>query len=108
MKYSENTYEALWQSIEHWLDNWNYPESGSSDCDSCALCDRFYRQPYKDTCDRCPVADFSGDIKCSNTPWLYANKEIRAARVSGNCNKKPIEAEYAFLVDLAVGNLDET
>jgi len=112
--------ENLWISIDHWLDNWEHPETAVSSGDDCKLCN-VYNDFTHESCSRCPVYELTGEIECRNTPWRDASMAIETYQNAIEAGHKggPGEAlyenarsdilvEYQFLVDLALSGMDPT
>lgn len=91
---------ALWESIEHWFENWSDPKFSETGGCYCALCDLFVGRIYIDDCIGCPVFEKTGRQYCENTPWHDAHHE-RIHGYFGKETKLAYKKEYQFLVDLA-------
>lgn len=91
---------ALWESIEHWYNNWLEPPYASILGDTCACCQEF----YNDRCALCPIYQHTGETECGDTPWLAVKNALLEARTFGYASRaRPaIETEYRFLVDLVL------
>jgi hypothetical protein len=69
----QNQINALNDSIEHWEDNvyyanyqeFNFVRTGAMSCRCCQYW-------FEDNCDGCPIKEFTGAIKCRNTPYQKA------------------------------------
>lgn len=101
---------ATWMSVETWLGKWEkfskdgiLPKIGS---DECPLCRAF----LKGRCRKCPIFKVTNLESCKETPYMnvldwyysldYGNSEdINTIAIN---MLKAIEAEYAFLVDIAL------
>lgn len=98
MPMSENTKQALEDSIAHWEHNVENARLGRAidiSAGACALCCMFYI-PHKD-CEGCPVAAIGCDY-CENTPYISV-REIMGTR-SRHPIVKACQAELDFLISL--------
>lgn len=105
--------EALWASVEHWLDNWGIVVRTGSlplDCiggDACPLCRLHIRLPtfaYSD-CSKCVIQRHTGEIECNATPWHKVSIAVHAMRnneANADALEEAVLEEYQFLVDLAL------
>lgn len=102
---SDEALSALRKSIQHWEEVMENPGGASIGADSCALCLQF--NPYitnrdlvaavedrnsgaNENCQRCPIAQKTGQAFCGDTPyytyvgkrWTATVEELRAAAQS--------------------------
>jgi hypothetical protein len=107
MTYSDEQRELLWASAEHWLENWENPENARIYADDCPCCEKYYEPsaPEDENCDGCPIAQYTGERYCANSPWSKVNGFRKTRNRSANSirYKSAIEEEYRFLVALALG-----
>lgn len=102
--------EALWASIEHWLENWQDPDQANPMGDTCPCCEAFYDAHG---CKRCPIYQHTGESDCDGTPWDQARNTWRKYLTASDPKNRPsreevqasFEREYRFLVELALGEL---
>ena len=103
---------ALWQSVEHWLDNYENPMEARSHGEDCPLCRLYYKGQENDegefrNCLGCPIFEATDLENCWDTPWHPADYALHIYQLSPTTDDKPqtlraIEAEYRFLVELAL------
>jgi hypothetical protein len=116
------TSKALWESIEHWLWNYNHPLKAFTSAEGCSLCRKF-QVPSSNHgmtvihCHGCPVYEKTGQHLCLGTPYTNVRHRIMdrykiefstyQALVKDNLTneyyntlKESIRAEYEFLVSL--------
>lgn len=107
--------KALWQSIEHWLENWANQKDAHIFGPACSLCRRFCTAG---SCTGCPIKEVTGCDFCGDTPWKTVNK-ARDRYLSRPLDTAPagetrllealrdaITDEYQFLVDLALRDVE--
>lgn len=98
--------QALWLSAEHWLKNWQDPENASAKAKDCECCNQFYDSFVSEhNCHECPIYQFTGFNHCATTPYTSAEEAIEEIQLYGFNEERheAIEAEYEFLVCLALG-----
>ena len=101
----KQTAKALWQSIEHWHENWADPEEADIYGESCSLCHRFdkdYCKTYSG--EKCPVAIYTGRPDCKGSPWAdvrdaFADKDL-GENITESELRGAMGKEIEFLVDL--------
>lgn len=107
--------EALWASVEHWLDNWQTVVRIGSlppdciDSNACPLCRLHVYSESKGTawtdCSKCVIQRNTGKTGCNATPWNSVDSAI-FAMLRGETNADALERaileEYQFLVGLAL------
>ena len=110
--------QALWESAEHWLENVTAAlaavDSGrllgdvegqvSLGYASCQCCHRWHPEYTRDSekpCWGCPIAQYTGEPFCGNTP--YGAAEYAYCRDDRDFAENA-EREYRFLVCLALGD----
>jgi recombinational DNA repair protein RecR len=112
------TTQALWESIEHWLWNYNNPMWAETSAKSCPLCNKFQEQSK---CYECPIYKETGQHLCYGTPYYDVRDNImdryklnfgtyQELVINGHNHKlsniyydslrESIRAEYEFLVNL--------
>ena len=65
------TKEALQKSIEHWKRMRDNPSKDEvPGPETCALCEKFYGLE----CEGCPVAEYTGESGCDDTPYAIAER----------------------------------
>ena len=109
--------EALWASVEHWLQNWEDPDTAHPMGDDCPCCQEYHDEAYEGDhgCEECPISQYTGKGDCDGTPWNEARNTWRKYldRIASDPKNIPtkeevqvaFEAEYRFLVELALGEL---
>jgi hypothetical protein len=102
--WTEEQAEALWASVEHWLENWEDPLRAKIFGDDCPCCALWSSDEEMD-CVGCPVMEHTGKPDCFNTPWYAAHDERRLLCPSDDMRGvlRAFAAEYRFLVELALG-----
>lgn len=121
MKHTKRQTEALWASAEHWLENWSYPKGANIYGDFCPCCQEFMygKVPRDGVCTECPISQWSGQPLCEGTPWENAAEIFQAYKKNPGFNtpkftrhlerlRTAFEAEYRFLVRLALGEDPDT
>jgi len=106
--------DLLWESAEHWLENWAHPEKAKIYSQHCPLCAVFLAESFQ-KCAGCPVARLTGQPTCYGTPWDAVNAIIYKRDTtfppkqapSFSSLKRAMEMQYMFLVCLALGEIDE-
>lgn len=116
MKLKPKARKALWESIQHWLENWEDPRNAVTKSIGCPLCAAFLDATPHLGCDGCPVKEASGFNYCDRTPWGAVSKaKIRATGISWTLSSEEIgrrhadyilaiATEYQFLVDIALND----
>ena len=111
----QQDWQARWEVVEHWLDNWQRQFSGrpihvsSEDCSFCGL-------HLTRSCKFCPVFKITGEKSCVDSPYshvedLVLHKEefvSYGTRGEAGYNElllNAIEVEYRFLVEIAFEDL---
>lgn len=72
---SSEAITALEKSIEHWKENLaaeSYREADTG-ADKCALCANY----IDNMCSDCPIAEYTGERVCANTPYIKADKALK-------------------------------
>jgi hypothetical protein len=103
--------KALWESAEHWLQNWADPINARYWADDCACC-RAYLDlgSALNECAGCPISQHTGKEQCADTPYY----DVRAVLMELQSYDDPFDDllasaklacgdEYRFLVELALG-----
>ena len=96
--------ELLWQSAEHWLNNWQDPVNGSFWAEDCPLC-LAYVLKYPNVCTPCPIAIHTNKEDCVGTPYWDARQEMQMKHLT---QTKYISDEYTFLVSLALSLAEQS
>lgn len=91
--------EALWGSAEHWLANWQNPKTATIGVENCPCCNLYWNS----LCEGCPIFLHTGIDSCDETPYREATTDINNTINYGYTYRYNIEAEYRFLVELALG-----
>lgn len=116
--------EAIWASVEHWLDLWERVAAGEVlikrdiQSNKCACCEYIALASHNESrspsaCDGCPVKEYVGMSRCSGTPWASVGTQIDEIKRIENDNGSIlngdiellldlVEDEYQFLVDVAL------
>ena len=105
MHMTKKQQEALWLSIEHWLKNWEKPESARIFTSDCECCNKFKEL---NECWECPIKQYTGYDMCFDTPYsatLHTRNVwiIKPSKENFEKMRASFEREYAFLVQLALG-----
>lgn len=110
--FSERQNEALLESIEHWLDNYNKVaelyeafDSGMI-CvdvlkanidllpiysDSCKCCELYYDNPFTDKiCSGCPISSHTKLSGCEGTPWSNVVKYVQVIKYDMSLTSRSI------------------
>lgn len=103
--------ELLWESVEHWHENWTDPKNAKIYSDSCPLChvymkDNIYAgrgtEEHDNACLGCPISVDTGEGFCEGTPWVNIPQRARAF----DRDQGDILPMYEYLVDLAMEYTD--
>ena len=100
--------EKLWASAEHWLENWQDPITARISSEDCPCCQAYYNDWEDEGCFDCPIFRYTGEHDCHGTPWSEAHDAYRLSGFNPKAVKmtrEAFEAEYRFLVELALGEL---
>ena len=113
-RFSLKQRRALWDSAEHWLENWELATKGKAEYAKiqghfCACCAAFYDPLY---CFDCPVTIETGESGCRKGPWPACRAAFFDCRATSpsdphrqESDARAVEAYggmYAFLVELAL------
>ena len=127
---------AIWDSITHWLENYEIamkPNSAPDDLQTsskhCALChydSNFSNpttektkppdQPIRITCMHCPIHDYCGTTVCKKTPYWDVHEAIEDYFDEPNYDWSDddqrrlaglVALEYSFLIDVAFAEYEE-
>ena len=127
---------AIWQSVEHWFENYEIAVNPNGTPDDlhlggryCALCHYDSNlsnpthektnppdEPVRWTCVHCPIAGYAKKIECRNTPYPKIDQVIQDYYGSPNYtwtdeNRRIladcVALEYGFLVDVVFAEYEE-
>lgn len=116
-----NKMRAMWESIEHWYDNWRIVNQRqwriSHYGNSCPLCKRYNNIMHRcadDVGTLCPIAMHADDVDCRGTPWGDVDDALDTIKFF---HEEPTDQqldvlydsvvkEYEFLVDLTFENIE--
>ena len=102
--------EALWGSLEKWL---NILQNGASDngMEDCTCCKVFYKRTGA-PCVGCPIAIHTGSPYCGDTPYVAWDEHYNMygpdqRRVIGTEHERDMALEeYLFVYDVLMDELD--
>lgn len=99
-------YKALWESIEHWHDNYKLACKYEliSDYiygDYCPLCQASKNASGRIQCRVCPIYRYTGYTNCEDTPWHDVETAIHGFESFEERVICAVIDEYQFLVELA-------
>jgi hypothetical protein len=101
--------EALWLSAEKWMLIWQgkQGDKGRADCACCELATR--RNGFSISCLYCPILRHTGVNDCRGTPYMEWTGAAVKWWLPANAPEKKAaaEAEYRFLINLALKLADE-
>ena len=127
---------AIWQSVEHWFENYEIAinpngtpddlQIGSKHCALCHYDSNLSNPTYPETappdkprhvtCTYCPIYHYCGSVECINTPYSDVNRAIdnyyEYPDYPWNDDNRRflaglVENEYGFLVDVAFAEYEE-
>ena len=112
-RWTDEQQQGIWESAGHWLGNWENPHEAVTGARGCPLCKKYGNAFLRDetTCCGCPVLEHTRLDRCQGTPWLRAHLDVAAVQNDGGGGgrmekaKESAEAEYRFLVELALSDL---
>jgi hypothetical protein len=100
--------EALWKSAEHWLwDNCLGSLSDHSISETACACCNLWHDPF---CEGCPISQYTKKVDCGDTFYDLAASRMEAVSLADEYEPaflEAAEAEYRFLVSLALGEEPE-
>ena len=116
MKFTDEQVEALWESAEHWLNNFHKEFITLRDISpsTCVCCNKWLSKH----CVGCPIRQFTGHVGCAQTSYIPVGKYVDNELITKSSSRYDtpvevtdklrllIEEEYIFLICLAFGWYD--